>query len=96
MLYLPSMEPTTSLATQQAVVVGAIYASRNGSLLASNSALLLQYITYDELVNCSFHDNLGSGLTVRNTNITLTNIKFTYNHCGCKSFSESFSEGCID
>ena len=65
-----------------------------GSLLASNSALLLQYITYAELVNCSFHDNLGSGLTVRNTNITLTNIKFTHNHCGCKSFSESFSEGC--
>ena len=65
-----------------------------GSLLASNSALLLQYITYVELVSCSFHDNLGSGLTVHNTNITLTNIKFTCNHCGCKSFSESFSEGC--
>ena len=65
-----------------------------GSHPASNSALLLQYITYAELVNCSFHDNLGSGLTVRNTNITLTNIKFTHHHCGCKSFSESFSEGC--
>ena len=66
-----------------------------GSHPASNSALLLQYITYVELVNCSFYDNFGSGLTVRNTNITLTNIKFTHNHCGCsESFSESFSEGC--
>ena len=45
-------------------------------------ALLLQSTQYAELVNCSFHDNLGTALVVNNTNVTLAgNSKFTHNHC---------------
>ena len=50
--------------------------------LASKYALLLDLVEYAELVNCSFHDNLGTALVVINTNITLTgNTNFTHNHC---------------
>ena len=59
--------------------------SRNyGSPPASNYALLLQSTTHVELVNCSFHDNLGTSLVVNHTNIMLAgNSEFT--HCveGC-------------
>ena len=51
-------------------------------------ALLLQSTQYAELVNCSFHDNLGTALVVNNTNVTLAgNSKFTHNHCepDCKT-----------
>ena len=35
-----------------------------------------------ELVNCSFHDNLGTALVVMNTNIILIgNTDFKHNHC---------------
>ena len=45
-------------------------------------ALLLQSTQYAELVNCSFHDNLGTALVVYNTNITLSgNTEFTHNYC---------------
>ena len=45
-------------------------------------ALLLESIEYAELVNCSFHDNLGTALAVYHTSITLAgNNKFTHNHC---------------
>ena len=48
----------------------------------SNYALLLQSTKYVELVNCSFHDNLGTALVVNNTNITLArNSEFIHNHC---------------
>ena len=61
--------------------------SRNyGTLPASfNYALLLRSIQYAELVNCSFHDNLGTVLVVENTNITLAENVFTHNHCGSNS-----------
>ena len=50
--------------------------------LASKYALLFDLVEYAELVNCSFHDNLGTALVVINTNITLTgNTNFTRNHC---------------
>ena len=49
-----------------------------GSQPASNSALLLQSTQNAKLVNCFFHDNLGNGLTVHNTNITLEENKFTH------------------
>ena len=66
-----------------------------GSHPASNSALLLQSTQNAKLVNCSFHDNLGTALTVHNTNITLTgNNEFTHNQCGCESFSERCNLGC--
>ena len=51
---------------------------------ASNYALFLQSTLFAELVNCSFHDNLGTALVVNYTNITLAgNNEFTYNHCTC-------------
>ena len=61
---------------------------------ASKSALLLQSTRNAKLVNCFFHDNLGNGLTVHNTNITLEGNKFTHNQCGCELFSDDCKLGC--
>ena len=61
---------------------------------ASNSALLLQSTQNAKLVNCSFHDNLGTALTVHNTSITLEENKFTHNQCGCESFGYDCKLGC--
>ena len=59
--------------------------SRNynhGTPPAIEYALFLHSTPYAELVNCYFHDNLGSVLIVIDTNITLTgNNLFTHNHC---------------
>ena len=44
-------------------------------------ALLLQSTQYAELVNCSFHDNIGTALVVNNTSITAENNDFTHNYC---------------
>ena len=45
--------------------------------------LFLQY-THAEIVNCSFHDNLGTALVVNNTNITLAGRnEFKRNHMLC-------------
>ena len=61
----------------------------------SRSAVLFQSSLYTKLVNCSFHDNFGTALTVHNTNITLTeNNEFVHNQCGCESFSERCKLGC--
>ena len=66
-----------------------------GSHPASNSALLLRSTQNAKLVNCSFHDNIGTALAVHNTNITLIrNNEFTHNQCGCESFSERCKLGC--
>ena len=66
-----------------------------GSQPASNSALFLQFTQNAKLVNCSFHDNLGTALTVHSTNITLTgNSKFIHNQCGCEFFSYNCTFGC--
>ena len=68
-----------------------------GSHPASNSrsALLLQSSLYAKLINCSFHDNIGTALTVYNTSITLAeNNEFVHNQCGCESFSERCKLGC--
>ena len=65
------------------------------SLPASNSALLLQSTRNAKLVNCSFHDNLGTALTVHDTNITLVgNSEFIHNQCGCEYFSNNCKLGC--
>ena len=61
-----------------------------GSCPASSSALLLQSTHYAKLVNCSFHDNLGTALTVYNTNITLAENEFIHNQCA----SEMYGTGC--
>ena len=62
---------------------------------ASNSALLLQSTQTVKLVNCSFHDNLGTALTVHNTSITLEeNSKFVHNQCACQSFSDPEGHAC--
>ena len=61
---------------------------------ASNSALLLQSTQNAKLVNCSFHDNLGTALTVRNTDMTLAGNNFTHNQCGCELFSYNCKLGC--
>ena len=66
-----------------------------GSHPVSNSALFLQSAQNAKLVNCSFHDNLGTALTVNNTNITLAeNSKFIRNQCACQSFSKRCELGC--
>ena len=52
------------------------------SPLVRKYALLLDSTKYAKLVNCFFHDNLGTVLAVNNSNVTLVgNIKFTCNHC---------------
>ena len=65
-----------------------------GSHPASNSSLLFRSTKYAKLVNCIFHDNLGTALTVYNTSITLAGNKFTHNQCGCESFSDLRRLGC--
>ena len=67
-----------------------------GSHPASNSALFLRSIQNGKLVNCSFHDNLGTALVVvNNTTITLAeNSKFIRNQCACQSFSKRCELGC--
>ena len=44
-------------------------------------ALLLQSTQYAELVNCSFHDNIGTALVVISSSITAENNDFTHNYC---------------
>ena len=65
-----------------------------GSRPASNSALLLQSTQNAKLVNCSFHDNIGTALAVKNTSVTLVENKFTHNQSVCGSFSEIHELGC--
>ena len=64
--------------------------SRYGSHPASNSALFLQSTQNAKLVNCSFHDNLGTALTVHNTSITLVGNMFIHNQCGCKLLTSDY------
>ena len=53
-----------------------------GSSSPTKYALLLDLIDYVELVNCSFHYNLGTALVLNRTKITLAgNSAFTHNHC---------------
>ena len=65
-----------------------------GSHPASNSALLLQSTQNTKLVNCSFHDNIGTALTVHSTIIALAKNEFIHNQCGCESFSYYCKLGC--
>ena len=53
------------------------YSSQPGS----NSALFLQSTQNAKLVNCSFHDNLGTALAVNDTKVVLAeNNDFTHNN----------------
>ena len=61
---------------------------------ASNSALVLQSIPNAKLVNCFFHDNIGTGLAVNNTSVTLLDNKFMHNQCACRSFGDMLELGC--
>ena len=65
-----------------------------GSHPASNSALFFQSIQNAELVNCSFHYNIGTALAVNNASVTLVENKFMHNQCACRSFSEMHELGC--
>ena len=65
-----------------------------GSHPASNSALLLRSTQNAKLVNCSFHDNIGTALAVKNTTVTLVENKFIHNQCVCGSFTEMHELGC--
>ena len=57
---------------------GRSFDSPNGS----KYAILLESIEYAELVNCSFHDNLGTALAVYHSSTTLAdNNEFTHNRC---------------
>ena len=58
-----------------------------GSPSISKCAMLLDNIEYAELVNCTFHDNLGTALLVNNTNIILDKNEFVHNYCACESFN---------
>ena len=51
------------------------------SPLSARHALLLQSTQYAELVNCSFHDNIGTALVVISSSITAENNDFTHNYC---------------
>ena len=54
----------------------------NHTLNFDKHTLLLDSIKYAVLVNCSFHDNLGTALAVYHSSITLAgNNEFTHNHC---------------
>ena len=56
------------------------------STIIVHVALLLNS-THAELVNCSFHENLGTALVVNNTNITLAgNSQFTRNNYHLEEF----------
>ena len=58
------------------------YSWNDGILPGGNYALHLQSIQNAELVNCSFHDNIGTALVVIDTNIILSgNSDFIHNHC---------------
>ena len=57
----------------------------HGSHTANNYALCLNN-PFAKLVNCSFHDNIGTALVVNNTNITLIDNQFKDNQCECGSF----------
>ena len=65
-----------------------------GSHPASKSALFLQSIQNAELVNCSFHNNIGTALAINNTSVTLLENKFMHNQCACGSFTEMHELGC--
>ena len=57
---------------------------------ASNSALLLQSTQYAKLINCSFHDNLGTAIIAYKTNITLAeNSEFIHNQCGIAALNSN-------
>ena len=67
------------------------FCGRSSSVpLVSNYGLLLQSSQNAELVDCSFHDNLGAALVVDNTTVTLAgNSEFTHNYCESISGSNS-------
>ena len=65
-----------------------------GSRPASNFALGLQSTQNAKLVNCSFHNNLGTALTVRNTSVILADNEFIHNQCGCQPFIKLHKLGC--
>ena len=50
-------------------------------LFIAKHVLLLQSTQYAEVVNCSFHDNIGTALVVINSSITAENNDFTHNYC---------------
>jgi len=56
----------------------------HGSHTPNNYALCLNN-SFAKLVNCSFHDNIGTALVVNNTNVTLIDNQFKHNKCGCGS-----------
>ena len=57
-------------------------------------ALLLKDTQNVKLVNCFFHDNIGTALVVNNTSITLAENEFMHNQCVCGSVSEMCELGC--
>ena len=65
-----------------------------GSYPGSSSALFFQSTQNAKLVNCSFHDNIGTALAVKNTSVTLVENKFIHNQCVCGSSSKLRELGC--
>ena len=58
------------------------------------AVLLLQSTQNAELVNCSFHHNIGTVFAVNNTSVTLVENQFIHNQCAYRSFSEMHELGC--
>ena len=59
-------------------------------------AVLLESIDYAELVNCSFHDNLGTALAVYNTNVFLAESNmFAHNHYESSTPGSYIGGSCI-
>ena len=65
-------------------IAGILSIPPNGTTIV-HVALLL-HSTHAELVNCSFHDNLGTALAVNNTNITLAGNTFIHNNYHLEEF----------
>ena len=58
--------------------------------------LLLESIEYAELVNCSFHNNLGTALAAYHSSITLAgNNEFTNNHWDHEGYNSAHYGGAI-
>ena len=63
---------------------------------ACKYAMLLESIDYAELVNCSFHDNLGTALAVYNTNVFLAERNvFAHNHYKSSTPGSYIGGSCI-
>ena len=102
MVFLPGHHvlDTNITVTNAAYLAWRVFLRQHSNSCMGQLMVEIQLVTvscvfkYAKLVNCSFHDNLGTALTVHNTNVVLVENKFLYNECACRSFSEMRELGC--